>query len=368
MKKRKIIGFFLFTFLLLLSACSGSGSGGQESTSPSLSSVTEQSSAGQAQSSEKPGNGQTPEARPGEAKKGIRLLALKGPTAMGLASLVTSKRAEDQALIASFTLAQSPQEALTAFIRGEADIATLPANQAALLYQKLKGDLAVLNINTLGNLYVVERQAQVTSLADLKGKKLYAAGKGATPEIVLTELLDWAEVPEDDRQVVWLPDHTAVLQKLLQEKDALAFLPEPFVSLSIHKNPQIHPALELNLLWDQAQAGQKHPARLVMGVTIARREWIKAHPDLVKAFQKAHFLSIDQANSDPAEAAKKVEALGILKRPIAERAIPYASLVCLTDETMKEGLSGFLRLLYENNPKFIGGALPGPDFYYHSEK
>ena len=48
------------------------------------------------------------------------------------------------------------------------------------------GAVQVLAVNTLGVLYIVETGDSVQSVADLKGKTIYASGKGATPEYALS--------------------------------------------------------------------------------------------------------------------------------------------------------------------------------------
>ena len=88
-----------------------------------------------------------------------RIAALKGPTAMGLVKLMqdaadgTVRRA---ATTYDFTLAGSADEVTPALIKGELDMACVPANLAAVLYSKTEGAVEVLAVNTLGVLYIVE--------------------------------------------------------------------------------------------------------------------------------------------------------------------------------------------------------------------
>ena len=67
--------------------------------------------------------------------------------------------------------------------RGELDIAAVPANLASVLYNNTEGQVQVLAINTLGVLYIVENGDTVQSVEDLRGKTIYASGKGEHPGV-----------------------------------------------------------------------------------------------------------------------------------------------------------------------------------------
>lgn len=76
-------------------------------------------------------------------------------------------------------------------INGELDLAAVPTNLAASLYNKTQGGVKLLALNTLGVLHILENGESVHSMADLAGAKtLYATGQGANPEYVLHYLLE----------------------------------------------------------------------------------------------------------------------------------------------------------------------------------
>ena len=122
---------------------------------------------------------QPPETTPAS----YRIAALKGPTAMGLVKLMQDAAGGtvESGNTYDFTLAGSADEVTPALIKGELDMACVPANLAAVLYGKTEGAVEVLAVNTLGVLYIVENGSAVQSIADLKGQTIVAAGKGSTP-------------------------------------------------------------------------------------------------------------------------------------------------------------------------------------------
>lgn len=97
----------------------------------------------------------------------------------------------------NFTLAAAPDEVSAAFAQGTTDIAAVPANLASVLYNNTNGGVEVLAINTLGVLYIVESGDTVQSVEDLRGKTIYASGKGSTPEYVLNYILSQNGIDPD---------------------------------------------------------------------------------------------------------------------------------------------------------------------------
>lgn len=191
----------------------------------------------------------------------VRVGALKGPTAMGMAQLLDADGYD-------FTIAASPDEIVPMVVQGNLDIAAVPANLAATLYQKTEKDVSVLAVNTLGVLYIVENGDSVKSVEDLKGKTIYASGKGATPEYALDSVLEASGIdPEKDVTIEYKSEHAEVVSALAQDQTAVGLLPQPFVTTALMKNDKLKVALDLNELWE---ASMNDDSRLVTGVVIAK--------------------------------------------------------------------------------------------------
>ena len=208
------------------------------------------------------------------AETDVRVTALKGPTAMGMAALMNE--AESGAVNGNdyaFTIASAVDEVSPKLVKGETDIAAVPANLAAVLYNNTKGQVEVLAVNTLGVLYIVESGESVSSVADLRGRTIYASGKGATPEYALNYILyENGGDPEKDVNIEWKSEHAECLAALLAEENAVAMLPQPFVTTAQMKSDKIKVRLDLNAEWDAVQAGSDAPSQLITGVVAARGE------------------------------------------------------------------------------------------------
>ena len=237
----------------------------------------------------------------------------------------------------------------------------MPANLGATLYANTDGGVALLAASTLGVLYVVERGDTIQSLGDLAGRTLYATGKGTTPEYALTYLLSQNGLTlGTDVQVEWKSEPTEVVAQMAQEEGAAAMLPQPFVTVAQGQVEGLRVALDLSAQWDALDNG----SRLVTAGLLVWKAFADEHPDAVAKFLEEYAASVDYVNASPAEAAVLVEAQGIVKAAVAEKAIPYCSLVCITGEDMKTAVSGYLQTLYDLKPETVGGAMPDDGFYW----
>ena len=294
--------------------------------------------------------------------------ALKGPTAMGLVKLMSD--AESGAELTNdytFTLAASADEVSPKLMQGELDIACVPANLAAVLYQKTGGEIVTLGINTLGVLYIVENGNAVTSMADLAGKTIVASGKGSTPEYALRYLLRENDVDPDGGVVIdWKSEHSECVSALATGAATIAMLPQPFVTVAQSKLQDLRVALDLTEEWDALDNG----SALLTGVVVARKDVVGENPAAIDAFLADYAQSVEWVNANTADAAALIGDYGIVDAAVAEKALPACNIVCITGAEMKEKLSGYLQVLFEEDPSSVGvqagddAGLPGDDFYY----
>ncbi len=285
-----------------------------------------------------------------------QVASLKGPTSMGLSALMTSENEHYE-----FNIYAAADEIVPLVVKGEVDIALVPANLAATLYQKTNGAIEVANINTLSVLQVVTPgDVEMSDLTALKGKTIYMTGKGTTPEASLRYLVEKNGMSWDDMTVEFKTEATEVVSALQTDPTAFAVLPEPFATVAIQQLENRHIALSLGDEWDRVS---DNGSQLVTGVTIVRKEFAEAHPAAMLQFAADAAESVAYVNGHPEDAATKIESLDIVKASIAKLAIPRCNLVCMTGEEMRTALSGYLDALYTFDPQMIGGKLPDDAFY-----
>lgn len=305
----------------------------------------------------------------GLAKKdevAIRLGSLKGPTSMGLAKLLTDAENGDCASTIDYMLAVTADELTPALIQGNLDMAAVPSNLASVLYNKTEGQISVLAVNTLGVLYLVDTGDSVHSFTDLKGKTVYATGQGATPEYTLRYLLRQNGLDPDRDVTLEFKSEPTEIVSIMKSTDGevTAMLPQPFVTVAGSNVEGLRVALDLNAEWNALNNGSS----LVTGVLVARNDFLEEHPQAVATFLSEYQASTAYANTNVEEVSKMIEALDIVKAPIAQKALPQCNITYLDGADMKAAVSGYLQILYDQNPQSVGGALPGDDFYYNGAK
>lgn len=291
----------------------------------------------------------------------IRIGGLKGPTSMGMVKLMEDNEAGTTENTYAFTIAASADELTPKFIQGEMDIIAVPANLASVLYNNTDGAAELLAVNTLGVIYIVEKGDSVNTVADLAGKTIYATGKGSTPEYALRYILSENGIdPDKDVTIEWKSEPTEVVGALSAAEEGIAMLPQPFVTVAQGSVEGLRVAIDLTEAWDALDNG----STLFTGVLVIRRDFAQTYPDAVKAFLAEYEASTAYINENVAEGAQLVEKYGIVKAAVAEKAIPYCNITYIAGEDMVAPMNGYLQVLFDQNPKSVGGAMPGEDFYY----
>lgn len=297
----------------------------------------------------------------------IRVGSLKGPTSMGILFLMDRAEKGETEDTYEFLMTTGADELLPLMVKGELDIALVPANVAAVLYQRTEGGIAVIDINTLGVLQIVTGEPEVKSAADLKGRTIYLTGKGTTPEASLRFVLEANGLTKADYTLEFKSEATEVAAVLAENPNAVGLLPQPFVTAALMQNDALRVALDMNEEWIRLENERKSGGSngMVTGVTVVRKEFLEEYPEAVEAFLKEHALSADAINEDAAAGAALAVAAGIVaKETIAERAIPECHITCVTGRDMKADLSAYLEVLADFDQSLVGGKVPEDDFYY----
>lgn len=315
---------------------------------------------------------QTPAAETAVPYQTVHLGLLSGPTGMGAAKMLADNdEAYAQVEAGTYeggtllryevTLGSDPaNDIVPRLTNGELDIAAIPTNLAATLYNRTDGGIKLLALNTLGVLHILENGDTVNSLADLEGRTLYATGQGSNPEYVLNYLLEANGLdPAADVDIQWLASEELTTRMASGDID-LCMLPVPAATTVMMQNSDVRDAIDLNDAWTESGA----QGTFTMGCLVARTEWLEDNSELVPGILEEYAASIDYANSNPEEAAALIEQYGIVpKAAVAQAAIPQANMVCITGEDMK-GIADYYQVLFDADPTSIGGAIPGEDFYY----
>ena len=291
----------------------------------------------------------------------VKLAGMKGPTSIGLVGILEKDANGEAKNDYEFTLAGAADEITPLLIQGKLDIAAVPANLASVLYNKTEGKIKLLAVNNLGVLYIVAKGEQVDSVADLKGKTIYATGKGTTPEYTLRNILSKNGIdPDNDVTIEFKAEATEVVAAISSSENAIAMLPQPYVTVACNKVEGLEIVLDLNEEWCRVNDGN-----VVTGVIVVREEFAKQNPEAVTKFLEEYRASISAVNDDAAAAAALVVKHGIFdNEAVIAKAIPKCNITYIAGKELKAPVGSYLSVLFEQNPQSVGGKLPADDFYY----
>ena len=295
----------------------------------------------------------------------VRVFTLKGPTGMGMAPIMDNKDAGKAKLNYEFTVADAADQFKGNILKGDFEIACVPTNLAAVLYQKSNQSIQIAAVNTLGVLYVLEDGETVNDIKDLEGKTIYSSGQGAVPEYALNYILDAFGV---NCEVIYESEHDLVVADIMTNKADIAILPEPKVTAALknEKAPEgLRIALDLTELWEEVCKLKNETSALCMGCVIVNKAWAKENPNEVIAFLDEYKESVAFVNTELDTASAMIANYGIIpKAGLAKAAIPNANIVYIDGTDMQTKLMGFFDVLYKSNPASIGGKMPVADIFY----
>ena len=364
----------LLTAALALSLLAGCGpktaADGSGSSAPGASSSDSSSSSQPGDTSKSDSSGDISGDTSAASGRLPNFMVLSGPTGVGAAKLMSDHDANAPASpIASYQVVTDNTQVQAALVNKDVDIAAIATNAAANLYAQSDGAIQVLAVNTLGVLYILEKGDTVHSMADLSGKTLYAPSntKGANPEHILNHLLKGNGVDPSEVNIEWLTPQEITV-KMTSDHAGICMLPVPAATALLVKDSGVREAVSLSQAWEELE-----DSPLPMGCVVARTEYIEENPQGVEGLLSAYEKSIDYINgneesgqlSGPSSPPAMVAQYEFTPNAtVAASAIPQCSLTFVTGREMKDMLEDYYTILFQVEPKSIGGGLPYDNFYY----
>lgn len=304
----------------------------------------------------------------------IRIGFMEGPTGMGMAKLIHDNGGLSGNEKYQFTKFKDAKDATAALIAGTVDMACLPTNNAATIYNTKDGAAKVLAINCLNSLFVMTKSGtQLNSFEELEGKTIHTISNG-TPKVILQHALNEmginatistkAMINGNEKDLVQPSD---LASALINGAVDIALVPEPVATaapLQINnqnKDYTYSVALDLASVWSQVS-----DTPVAMGCIVGRTDFVNENKAATDAFLAEYKASIEFiANKDNLDtSANLIVEATVLGAPAAAKkslsnlmnAIAYKD-----GAEMKTILNAFLSTI---NTNLIGGKLPDDNFYY----
>ncbi len=284
---------------------------------------------------------------------------------MGMINLIDSA-ATATSVPLRIEILDEPMQVRARMLVDKPEIAVLPLNMAAILYNK-GIDYQVLAIPVWGTLYLFGSDTTVKTWQDLKGKTVHLMGKGATPDILFRYLLGkQGLVPETDIRLDYtFPTHIDLSNAVIAGKADLAVISEPLVSLAQSRNPSIHEIMDLNREW--ARAVPENPT-LPQTAILVRADFARDNPGLLAEIMETWSRSTTYVNRNSSEAALRIASNRILPDSVvALQSIPRCNLLFRYAGEIRPVIAAYLKVFLTFNPDAIGGQMPDEAFIYQKQ-
>jgi len=292
----------------------------------------------------------------------LRVGSIKGPSGVGMVKIMEENPVLGEKVTSDYEIVGTPDILVSKVLKGQTDIAVLPTNVAAKLYNK-GVDYQIVGINTWGVLYLLENGEMVDSWEDLKGKTVTLFSKGSSPDVIFRYLMSENGLTEDDVTIEYMASHIELSQMMIAGKKTIGLLPEPMVTMVQMKNKDLNVAINLQQSWQDA-AGMEFP----QGCLVAKKSLIEERPEVVESFLNNYDESCAWVNKNLEEAGTLVEKYEIgMTAPMAVKAIPQSNIRLGKSYDVQETIDNYLKVLFEFSPQEIGGNVPDEGFYYKKQ-
>ncbi len=290
----------------------------------------------------------------------IRVGALKGPTGIGMIHLFSGEVILPPSVHLAMEAVASADAMAAKILSGGLDAAVLPVNMAAKLYNS---GIPYRMLAVVGNgmVKVLTTDAGVETIHDLRGRDVWVAGQGASPEFVLRTILQASGLnPDSDLRMIFNMPFPEMAASMVSGKIDLAILPEPFATQVIMGNSSARVPFSISTLWANATGQDDYP----MSVFVVRSELIDTQADAVRALLAAYEASIASVLSKPHNAGILVEKYDMgLKAAVAEKAIPACAFTFIPAVQARASVEALLEAFLKSSPASIGSRLPDGSWY-----
>lgn len=258
-----------------------------------------------------------------------------------------------------------PQALLPKLLKREIDVGFLPLNIAAKVYNSSGKKITCLAVTGNGNLSIITKDKKLHKFSQLKGKTVYVAGRGATPEYIFKYLISQNEMNlsgNDAVNIEYSIPTANLAASLISDKIEYALVPEPFSTIALLKDNNVREAINIQSEYEDVMSkGSVYP----LTVLVCNSDIVKKNPEKIEAFLEKYKNAFEWTIKNPSISARYCEKhqLG-LSASVVEKAIPKSNFTFKTASKARTECETLLTIFMEYDSKSIGEALPDSDFYY----
>jgi NitT/TauT family transport system substrate-binding protein len=292
--------------------------------------------------------------------KNLKVFYPDGIPALTVAKLAKENPSIDKNITISYELQKTPDALVSKILSGEADIAIVPSNLAAQAYNK-NIPYKLVATSGWGSFFLISTE-DIKSFNDIKGKDIYNIGKGLTPDIVFKYILSKNNInPDKDVTITYLNSATELAPAFIAGKSKIAVIPEPMLTNVTMKKPDTKIIFNLNEEWSKITGSANGYPQSSL---IVKKDLIENNKEFVEAFLAKYKESIEWANKNPEKLGEYAEQLKMsMNKAVVQKSIARANIRYVDIKDSKKDYEDYFKVLFEFEPKSIGGKLPDEGLY-----
>lgn len=254
----------------------------------------------------------------------------------------------------------------TSVLTGEADVAVMPTNVAAKLFNN-GADIKLMSVNIFGVLYMVGKTPLINGLEDLKGKVLLNIGRGGSPDITTKLILDKNNIPYEESETAiegkvalrYCADASEVIALLKTDKADYGVMGEPAVTNAV-KALSASIVMDLQSVWnDSVGENSFTQAGVVLGKSVYNDK------NFVNALYAALNENLDYIYTDAQNVKQTLIDNGsALKVDFTTEVLNRCNLKNQKAADIQSKLEAYFTEVMAYDKTFIGGKIPNADLYY----
>ena len=275
-----------------------------------------------------------------------KMSLLNGPTGIGGLKMIKDYKSID------INMVNAPNNMLSLVIKGETDIAAIPANMAAIIFNRQLQYKAVAVISET-KLFIISANKNIQTINDIKNKTIYCGTKLAAPDLMLQYLISKEKIENININYSFgNPD----LTKMIASGNAdIAILPEPFVSSAMLENKDVHIVVEMS----------KYIENYPVAILIAKTDFINHNKELLNEILNEYKKSTEYIINNKNEIENLIKNSSMVINPkAAAYGLNRIGLTFYDGEKMKFALNSYYNFLYNFDKQLIGNKIPSDNFYY----
>lgn len=287
----------------------------------------------------------------------IKVVTPDGLPALSLVNMMDTKKIDNIQL--NYKVEKMSDALIVDMLKREGDIAIVPSNFSAQLYNKKLG-YKILGTIGWGSFYVVSRD-NINSLEELKGKEVYTFGKGLTPDLIFQSILEKKGINKNSIKINYLSSGNEVASLYLGKKVDTIVIPEPMLSKVLSKSPTSTIVANLNDEWKNiTNSDLGYP----QSTLVIKEEIYETNPKFVKEFINKLTESISKLYKNSGETVENVKRnsfsidTSVLNKVLTRANIFYTPII-----DCKEEYNNYFKILELTNKKVIGGKLPDEEIF-----